>query len=155
VAGTITITNWYKVNSPYLTIDGCTAPPPGITLTKEIDTNIFVLAGTHDIILRHLRFLGLYQRGVDEPGNNDTPFIALDGDWDPDYYLRDIVVDHVTVLNASDAGMDIWGEVSDVTVSWCIIANSFHPSTVSFIPDPGQPLGKAPQDFHASQRVCT
>jgi pectate lyase len=141
VGGTITITNWYKVNSPYLTIDGSTAPAPGITLTKVVDTNIFVIAGTHDIILRHLRFLGLYLRGADS-GGNDSPFIALDGDWDPDYYLHDVVIDHVTVLNATDAGMDIWGEVSDVTVSWCLIANSFHPSTLSFIPDPGEPFQK-------------
>jgi hypothetical protein len=48
------------------------------------------------------------------------------------------VVDHVTVLNATDSGMDIWGEVSDVTVSWCLIANSFHPCTVSSYPAPFQ-----------------
>ena len=138
VGGTIMITNWYKVNSPYLTIDGGTAPAPGITLTKVVDTNEFIIAGTHDIILRHLRFQGLYQRGIDEPGNNDTAFLAIDGDWDPDYNLHNVVVDHVTVLNATDAGLDIWGEVSNVTVSWCLVANSFHPSTVSHYPAPFQ-----------------
>lgn len=142
VAGTITISNMFVINRPYLTIDGGTAPPPGITITKVMDTNEFILSGTHDLILRHLRFLGLYQRGVDEPGANNTAFIALDGDAGPDHHLQNIVVDHVTVLNASDAGLDIWGEVSDVTVSWCFIANSFHPSTVSHIPEPGQPYQK-------------
>lgn len=141
VGGTITITNLFKVNSPYLTIDGGTAPAPGITLTKVVDTNEFVISGTHDIILRHLRFQGLYLRGED-PGDQNTAFMAMDGDWDPDYYVHDIVIDHVTILNATDAGLDIWGEVSDVTVSWCLIANCFHPSTVSYIPPAGQPYQK-------------
>jgi pectate lyase len=135
VGGTITMTNTYKVNSPYLTIDGATAPAPGITITKLIDTNQFFISGTHDIIIRYLRFQGLYLRGAD-PGDNNTGIMAIDGDWDPDYYAHDIVVDHVTLLNATDSAMDIWGEVSDVTVSWSIIANSFHPCTVSFYPAP-------------------
>jgi pectate lyase len=141
VAGTITVTNQFLINRPYLTIDGGTAPAPGITLTKVFDTNQFVIAGTHDIILRQLRFQGLYLRGNVFTGNNAT-FIGIDGDSGPDHYAHDIVVDHVTVLNATDAGMDIWGEVSDVTVSWCLIANCFHPSTISYVADPGKPSQK-------------
>jgi hypothetical protein len=79
----------------------------------------------------------LYLRGEDG-GNNDTAFLAIDGDWDPDYYAHHIVLDHVTILNATDAALDIWGEVSDVTVSWCLIANNLHPSTLSFYPAPFQ-----------------
>jgi pectate lyase len=137
VAGTITITSQLAINKPYLTVDGGTAPSPGITLTKVYDTNQFEIGGTHDIILRQLRFLGLYQRGADA-GPNNTDFMQIDGDSGPDHYAHNIVVDHVTVLNATDSGMDIWGQVSDVTVSWCLIANSFHPSTVSFYPAPFQ-----------------
>ena len=137
VGGTITLTNGLAVNRPYLTIDGATAPATGITLTKEIDSVQFVISGTHDIIVRHLRFQGLYLRGANA-GNNDTAFLAIDGDAKPDRIARNIVVDHVTVQNATDSGLDIWGEVSDVTVSWCLIANSLHPSTVSFYPEPFQ-----------------
>lgn len=137
VGGTITITNQILLNRPYLTIDGGTAPAPGITLTKVQDTNQFVIAGTHDIILRHLRFKGMYVGGV-AGTNNNTEFTGIDGDSGPDHYAHNIVVDHVTILNATDAGMDIWGEVSDVTVSWCLIANSWHPSTVSYYPAPFQ-----------------
>jgi pectate lyase len=137
VGGTITITNQFVLNSPYLTIDGSTAPAPGITITKVADSNQFEIAGTHDIILRQLRFQGLYLRGG-ALGNNNATFIGIDGDSNPDHYAHNIVVDHVTILNATDAGMDIWGEVSDVTVSWCFIANCFHPSTVSYYPAPFQ-----------------
>jgi pectate lyase len=137
VGGTITITNQFIINRPYLTIDGSTAPSPGITLTKVYDTNEFKIGGTHDIIVQHLRLLGLYQRGADA-GPNNTDFMQIDGDSGPDHHAQNIVVDHITVLNATDSGMDIWGEVSDVTVSWCLIANSFHPSTVSFYPAPFQ-----------------
>jgi pectate lyase len=137
VGGTITITNQFILNSPYLTIDGDTAPDPGITITKVADTNQFAIAGTHDIILRQLRFKGLYIGGI-AGTNNTTQLIGIDGDSSPDHYAHHIVVDHLTILNATDSGMDIWGEVSDVTVSWCLIANSFHPSTVSFYPAPFQ-----------------
>jgi pectate lyase len=138
VGGTITMTNTFKLNSPYLTINGETAPAPGITITKTDDTNQFFISGTHDIIIRHLRFRGLYPNGA-AAGESDTGIMGIDGDWDPDYYAHDIVLDHLTLLNSPDSAMDIWGEVSDVTVSWCLIANNFHPSTVSYIPDPGQP----------------
>lgn len=137
VGGTITITNQIYLNIPYLTIDGSTAPDPGITITKVQDTNQFAITGTHDIILRYLRFQGLFNRGQ-PPGANNTQLIGIDGDAWPDHIARNIVVDHVTVLNATDSGMDIWGEVSDVTVSWCLIANSYHPSTVSHYPAPFQ-----------------
>jgi pectate lyase len=141
VGGTIFITNLFKLNVPYVTIDGATAPAPGITLSKKDDWTEFVISGTHDVIIRHLRFQGLYLRGADE-GSQDTAFLAIDGDWDPDYYAHHIVLDHLTILNATDAALDIWGEVSDVTVSWCLIANNYHPSTLSFIPDPGQAFQK-------------
>jgi len=137
VGGTITITNQLIVRIPYLTIDGGTAPSPGITLTKIYDTNQFDIGGTHDIIVRYLRFVGLYQRGA-PAGPNNTDFMQIDGDSGPDHWAHNIVVDHVSVLNATDSGMDIWGQVSDVTVSWCLIANSFHPCTVSHYPAPFQ-----------------
>ncbi len=137
VAGSIIITNLLKIGIPYLTIDGATAPAPGITITKVYDTNEFVIGGTHDIILRHLRFQGLYPHGA-IPGTSNTGIMGIDGDSGPDHYAHDIVVDHVTILNATDSAIDIWGEVSDVTVSWCLIANNFHPSTVSFYPAPFQ-----------------
>jgi pectate lyase len=137
VGGTITLINSLTINRPYLTIDGATAPAPGITLTKDIDSTQFVISGTHNILIRHLRFQGLYLRGA-AGGNNDTAFLAIDGDAKPDHIARNIVVDHVTILNATDAGLDIWGEVSDVTVSWCLVANNFHPSTVSHYPAPFQ-----------------
>jgi pectate lyase len=137
VGGTITITNLFKINAPYLTIDGATAPAPGITIAKVDDFVGSLISGTHDIILRHLRFRGLYPYGA-PAGESNTGIFGIDGDWDPDYYAHDIVIDHLTLLNSTDSAIDIWGEVSDVTISWCLIANNFHPSTVSFIPDPGE-----------------
>ena len=137
VGGTISLQRSLVVNRPYLTVDGATAPAPGITIAKKIDSTQFTISGTHDVIVHHLRFQGLYLRGANA-GKNDTAYLAIDGDAKPDHIARNIVVDHVSVLNATDSGLDIWGEVSDVTVSWCLIANSFHPCTVSFYPAPFQ-----------------
>jgi pectate lyase len=137
VAGIITLTNNLTINRPYLTIEGATAPAPGITLTKDVDQRGFVIGGTHDIIVRHLRFQGLYPNGA-PGGTSGTDFLVIDGDTNPDRIAQRIVIDHVTILNATDSGLDIWGEVSDVTVSWCLIAQSFHPSTVSHVGTPFQ-----------------
>ncbi len=141
VTGTITLQSDLKVNQPYLTIDGSTAPAPGITIRPGRVTSTgydgdFIVGGTHDIIVRHLRFWGLWQAGGIETNNAAT--ILIDGDTGPDYVARNIVLDHITSRNATDGGPDIWGEVSDVTVQWCLFFYSRHPTTVSHYPPPYQ-----------------
>ena len=137
VAGTITLQSDLVVREPYLTIDGATAPAPGITIRKaSIHNGEFIIAGTHDIIIQHLRFWGLWQTGGVHSNNAAT--ISIDGDAGPDYVARDIVLDHITARNATDGGPDIWGEVRDLTISWCFFFYNWHPTTVSHYPGPYQ-----------------
>ncbi len=137
VAGTITLESDIVVREPYLTIDGSTAPAPGITIRKtSIHEGEFIIAGTHDIIVQHLRFWGLWQTGGAHSNNAAT--ISIDGDAGPDYVAQNIVLDHLTARNATDGGPDIWGEVRDVTVSWCFFFYNWHPTTISHYPAPFQ-----------------
>lgn len=137
VAGEITLLGDLNVQIPFLTVDGATAPAPGITIQKgDISEGQFVIAGTHDVIVRHLRFRGLWQTGG--PHLNNAATIAIDGDANPDHVAARIVLDHVTSRNATDGGPDIWGEVHDVTIQWCFLFHSWHPTTISHYPAPYQ-----------------
>jgi hypothetical protein len=129
IGGTISLTKDLLVNQPYLTIDGSSAPSPGITITQDWFTWEFVVGGTHDVVLRDLRFLGLFVDGGQTGGNNAV--VTIDGDRKPDLAVKRIVFDHLTVTRAGDAGPDIWGNAEDITIQWCLFFDSLHPTTVS------------------------
>jgi pectate lyase len=129
VGGTISLTKDILVNEPFLTIDGSSAPSPGITITQDWFTWEFVVGGTHDVILKNLRFLGLFVDGGQTGGNNAV--VTIDGDRKPGLRVDRIVFDHVTVTRAGDAGPDIWGNAADITIQWCLFFDSLHPTTVS------------------------
>jgi hypothetical protein len=129
VGGTITLMSDLVVREPFLTIDGSTAPAPGITISQNTLRDEFVVGGTHDVILTQLRFHGLWHDGGRMSNNAST--LNLDGDRKPDRAARRIVLDHLTIRGSTDSGPDIYGPVEDVTLSWCLIFDSLHPTTVS------------------------
>jgi len=136
VAGTILLQGDLVVRRPYLTIDGSTAPPPGITVRQSTLTDNFIIAGTHDVVVSHLRFRGVWEAGGKHSQNAAT--FLVDGDTGPDHVAQRIVLDHITGRGAVDGGPDLWGEVRDVTVSWCFFFYNWHPTTVSHNPAPFQ-----------------
>jgi hypothetical protein len=87
------------------------------------------VGGTHDVIIRELRFQGLWRDGG--PMSNNASTINIDGDRRPDKIARRIVLDHLTVRGSTDSGPDLYGNVQDVTLSWCLILDSLHPTTVA------------------------
>lgn len=134
VGGAITLASNIVISRPYLTIDGSTAPSPGIEIRKKTVYGCqLIIGGTHDIIITHLRFRGLWQIG----GLHDTGAgtVEIDGDSGPDHIARNIVLDHLTSLAAGDGGPDIWGAVENVTVSWCLLYENWGPMIVSHYPD--------------------
>ncbi len=132
VAGEIVLSSEINIRVKKLTIDGATAPEPGITIkkTKWNLVPIGVFGGAQDIIIRHLRVQGLWSIGHADMGNHaGTMRIAGDD-------IRRIILDHITTRNAADSGLDIWGDIRDVTIQYCLIANSLHPQTISDYPAP-------------------
>jgi hypothetical protein len=121
VAGTITLQSHLRVRTSYLTIDGASAPPPGITISQPTTTTGVMIessstASAHDIIVHHLRHQG--------PGGHSDSIAdmwGLDGEANPVY---NVVLDHLTLSGSNDGTMDLYGDVRDVTISWNFIKDT-------------------------------
>jgi hypothetical protein len=112
VAGVIQLTNPIRVKGSFITIDGFSAPAPGITLhgaglylMNKSSTYGFDY-GTHDIIVRGIRVRN-----------------SIDDAFRVAYSAYNIVFDHVSASGAGDGSIDITEDSHDVTVQWSIFAN--------------------------------
>lgn len=103
VAGTITLTDEIQIRSPYITVDGTTAPSPGITLKNY---GLIVRGGGHNTILKNIRIRNAAQDGI----------------WITDG-ARCVVIDHVSIHNSGDGNCDITRtNTRDITVQWSLFA---------------------------------
>ena len=115
VSGTIFLKNTLAVTEPNLTIAGQTAPGDGVCLARSL-----FQINTHDVIIRHVRFrlgdLAEREAGTFQIGRGS----------------QNVMVDHCSMSWSTDENCTINGpDVRNVTVQWCIIAESlnrsFHP----------------------------
>jgi len=129
IAGDIVIHKDLVVSGSNITIDASTAPYPGITLRKSREDIVaLIIRDVHDVIITHLRVFGLMKEDSDISQNHaGTIAVYTRGTGS----VHNIVIDHVTTRNAIDSGLDLWGEISNVTIQFCLIAYSFHPQTIS------------------------
>jgi pectate lyase len=112
VAGEIALVTHLHVRGAHVTIDGLTAPPPGITL-RNYGLVLRGKRGAHDVVVRGLRI-----RDIVRAAGRDTQFDGIqvsDGAFN-------VVIDHVSVDGADDGSVDVTGDSHDVTVSWSILA---------------------------------
>jgi hypothetical protein len=118
VSGTI---QWgrVRIDNPYITIAGETAPEHGILIRGGLDIN------THDVIVRHMRFRPGYTSSGNpntaySPGSTASQFSLLLGGTDN-------IIDHCSFTWCQDDTMTPW-QSADVTVQRSIIANAlFYP----------------------------
>ena len=99
------------------TLDGLSAPAPGVTLWGDAVTggrgviNVF----ESNVIVRGLRVRNAANDGIQIAPKRGAS-------------IRDIVIDHCSVTNSADGGIDVTGldglVVTDVTLSWNYIAGS-------------------------------
>jgi pectate lyase len=111
VSGLITLTRKLIIKNPYITIAGQTAPGDGICLRNFT----FVIA-THDVVVRYLR-----SRLGDLTAQEDDSITLAAG-------ARDVVVDHCSATWSIDENLSLAGDVSNVTVQWCLIAEGLNHS---------------------------
>jgi hypothetical protein len=109
VAGEIVLADHLYVSGPFVTIDGLTAPPPGITLRGR-GLIIHGSRGAHDVIVRGLRVRASTVDGIQ---------IA--------HGAHHVVVDHVSIDGSADGNLDITEDAHDVTVSWSILSRPADP----------------------------
>jgi pectate lyase len=115
VAGEIVARNALQIRGGFLTIDGFSAPEPGITITNR-GLQLRGTLGAHDIIVRGLRV-----RNANASASTDCIQVS--------HGAFNIVLDHVSVSGCADGGIDVTGDPNnlaapptrDVTVSWSIL----------------------------------
>ena len=110
VEGVISLNSRIRVNHGRVTIDGFSAPGNGITLLNH---GLYFKGDCDDIIIHNMRIR--VTRGG-EAGDGIT-FLATEGNS-----IERVMVDHCSILWATDEAFDTWGSVRDLTCQWTILA---------------------------------
>jgi hypothetical protein len=141
VGGTITLTSDISLRQPHITIDGLSAPSPGITIAKSGDGTEGEFRVTtwgtqdtcaHDVLVQGLRFVGVWNAENEEHSQNAAT-IGIDGE-DYTNCIENIVFNRITITNAQDSAGDIWGSAKHITYQYCAFINSLHPQSHSHSP---------------------
>lgn len=109
VSGTITLERQLRINNPYITIAGQTAPGDGICL-RGYPLSI----NADEVIIRYLRV-----RLGDETKTESDAISSR--------FHKNIILDHVSASWSVDETMSIY-HCDSVTVQWCIISESLYGS---------------------------
>ncbi len=112
VSGTIELQSPLRVDKPFLTLAGQTAPGDGITVAGWTTS----IRNTHDVIVRSMRF---------RPGDINCP--AIQDDSLNVYRATDVIIDHVSASWSIDETLSVT-ESDRVTVQWSLITESLNNS---------------------------
>lgn len=130
VGGTITLVtrlDFRGASKNFLTIDGSTAPSPGITIYTGSGLDDAIRIGDIDnLIMTHLRLKGGFDFTT-VPGPNDDTMST--NSTSASAMTSNLVWDHLTARNTGDAAVDLWDRVQDFTMSYCLIMMNQHPMT--------------------------
>ncbi len=140
--GTITLNSSIVIRNGNITIDGFSAPSPGVTITHTQGSHgaisLSPRQGEHqaNYILNHIRFDGLFdQYPVHSVGYTiltadvDNP-IYVDGER-VDPKLTDVIIDHVTLMDSQDK-TTLWGAIENLTFSNNFYYHGHHGTLLSF-----------------------
>jgi len=105
VSGTIDLKRGLRINNPYITIAGQTAPGDGICLKRYP-----LMISADQVIVRYIRV-----RLGDESGK--------DSDAVSSRFTRRIILDHVSASWSVDETMSVY-HCDSITVQWCIVSES-------------------------------
>lgn len=141
IGGSIVLKTKLKIAQDFLTIDGFSAPSPGITITHKTGAFHGVLIDgqrrhTHDVIIQGIRFRGLYDK-VPTSKVGDY-LLSIDGDCrsqNCEGGVSKVVFDRISVCYDRDK-LSIWGKVSDVTISNSLFFGSHKALLISFYSKP-------------------
>jgi len=111
VGGVIELKSRIRIENPFITIAGQTAPGDGICLKNHP----FQITETHDVIVRYLRV----RPGDEVPEEMDA--IAVTG-------CEDVIIDHCSTSWSNDETLSVTRDPDRITVQWCMITESLNRS---------------------------
>lgn len=118
VSGTINLLSDIKIDSPYITIAGQTAPAGGITLAHRA----LQISNTHNVILQHIRV---------RPGD----YYTAPNVYEPDSIWvsgsNNVILDHVSASWSTDEVLSVTHGSTNVTVQYSLITEALHNSNHS------------------------
>jgi pectate lyase len=117
VSGTITLKSELAISSN-TTLDGTTAPSPGITVTGFSTS----FSSQSNLIIRNMRFR--------ETDTGDEHKCALQGDS-----CSNVIIDHCSIEQGRWDCLEITGASSNVTVQFCIVGEGYDPQNFGFLID--------------------
>ena len=121
VGGTIELEETLRITGSAITIDATEAPSPGITITAAhsgVVAALLDLRGASHIIVRNIRV-------IDAPDTDTGDNLRI---WE---YAHHIVIDHCSFRRAGDGNVDIVRDAHDITIQWCILADTVKNSLIA------------------------
>ena len=116
LGGTINLSSQLQARGANITIDGFTAPSPGITL-RNYELLMHVNFGANNIIVRGLRSRDAFQLTGTDPALG----FSIVG-------VSNIVLDHVSAQGYGKDGFGVSDNAHDVTIQWSIFADGAKPN---------------------------
>lgn len=125
VEGNVALESPLVVTEGQVTVDGETAPGQGITLLHH---GIHIRGDCKDIIIRHLRIR------VTKGGSSGDGLLlwGVDGGT-----VERVLVEHCSLMGATDENVNTWGKVRDLTFQWTIIADGRPPHSMGWLSGEG------------------
>lgn len=111
VAGTIALRRPIVVRHPFLTLAGQSAPGDGVCLRDDSFT-----IETHDVVVRYLR------SRLGDVSAKQTDCIDFGGG------AKNSILDHCSATWSIDEALSLTGDVSNVTIQWCLIGEALRAS---------------------------
>ncbi len=109
VAGTIELQSPLSIKNGDVTIAGQSAPGGGICLK-----NYSLTISSSNVIVRHIR-----SRLGDEGSTQGDGITVWRGN-------KNVILDHCSATWSVDEALSLAGDVSDITVQWCLIGEALH-----------------------------
>jgi pectate lyase len=125
VEGTIELNSRLLVTEGRVTFDGSTAPRQGITLLHH---GIHFCGDCDDIIVRDLRIC------VTTGGSSGDCLLFWGNQGET---VERVLVDHCSLMGATDENVNTWGPVRNVSFQWTIIAEGRRPHSMGWLSGAG------------------
>lgn len=117
VGGTINLATNLTITASFITVNGASAPAPGITLKGH---PLLVYSGAHDIILTNFRHRSGWKLAGGVRNSEGSCVVMYKG-------VYNIVLDHLSVSGYDDEAIDSWEGNYNITVQNCILAPGDYP----------------------------